>query len=65
MPNKRPPTYDLTRYVVTIRDPDGMPCRRVSVFAKSKSAACAIVMGKGRVKKARAEIASTRAARYA
>lgn len=63
--SKKKPVYDLTRYVVTIRDRDGIACRRVSVFAKSKAAACAIVMDKARVKSARAEVASTRAARYA
>ena len=64
MANKRAPEYDLNRYVVTVRDEEGQTVRRMSVYAKSRSAACSMVMGKARVRSARAEVASTRAARF-
>lgn len=60
---KKAPEFDLNRYIVTIRDEEGRSMGRLSVFAKSKAAACSMVMGKARIRSASAEVASIRAAR--
>lgn len=37
---------DLTGYIVTVRDLDGNVVRKTMVYAKSKSAACSILLSK-------------------
>lgn len=55
---------DLTGYIVTVRDPDGNVVRKTMVYAKSKAAACSILLSKtsGTIV---AEVAAVRCARAA